>query len=169
VAGNYRTVGRVRFRRLTWLSPRTARLKWSRRWWLRWWCVFRSNLGKPRRWTIHRRPLLGFVRKPSPSPSHDEQDVAHSRVSRLICHLLALGGAVPAGFRSEHGQSPEGTSRIPQKKTPPRPGGPAGFIAWQVWGSGASAKLAQQPKTDLNVPKIFGQRRSLRQLLLFGF
>ena len=119
----------------------------------------RSRL-RHRQGPIHLSPLLGFQRKPGPRPCHVEQNISHSRVGSMFRHLLALGGAVPAFFHSEHGKYPKDPSHF-QKKTPPRPGGPAGFIAWQVWGFGASAKLAYQSKTELNVPKNF-QFYSLR-------
>jgi hypothetical protein len=69
---------------------------------------------------------------------------------------LTIGGAVPAYFGSKHGQSPEGNfGFILQKKTPLWTGGvPAGFQRLAGLGVGASAKLADQPKTDQNVPKI---------------
>jgi hypothetical protein len=145
-------------RYLKWLSPRTARLKWSRRWCLRWCSAFRSNLGKPRRRTIHRRPLLGFERKPSPSPSHVEQDLAHSCIRSTLRHLLTFSGAIPASLGSKHGNPPRGSFPSTPRKGKPRCDTgeePAGFQRLADWGLGASAKLAQQPKTDLNVPKIF--------------
>ena len=138
---------------LNWLSPRTARLKGRRQRWLPWCGILRSSLGKPRGRSIHLRPLLGFKREPRPGPCDVDKNISDSGTRRVFRHHSAFGGSIPAYFRREHGQSRKAPLAFP-KENPPRPGGPAGFIAWQVWGFGVSAKLAYQSKTDLNVPRF---------------
>jgi hypothetical protein len=88
-------------------------------------------------------------------------------MSRRISLILGLGAwsaitrhsaARSLQFSAVTMAVPKGTPRInSQKETPPRPGRNQRGVqcSWQVLGLGASAKLAQQPKTDLNVPKIF--------------
>jgi hypothetical protein len=97
-------------------------------------------------------------------------------MSRRISLILGLGAwsaitrhsaARSLQFSAVTMAVPKGTPRInSQKETPPRPGRNQRGVqcSWQVWGLGASAKLAQQPKTDLNVPKIFSENTQRAQV-----
>ena len=94
-------------------------------------------------------------------------------MSRRISLILGLGAwsAITrhSAARSLHFSAvtmavPEGTLVIPKRKPRRDRGGTSGVsVPWQVWGLGASAKLAQQPKTDLNVPKIFSENTQQRK------
>jgi hypothetical protein len=97
-------------------------------------------------------------------------------MSRRISLILGLGAwsaitrhsaARSLQFSAVTMAVPKGTPRInSQKETPPRPGRNQRGVqcSWQVLGLGASAKLAQQPKTDLNVPKIFSENTQRAQV-----
>jgi hypothetical protein len=150
-----------------WLSLQTARF--SRKGQLPWCSIFPSSFCEPRRRSIHLRPLLGFQREPRPGPCDVDKNISDSGTRRVFRHHSAFSGSVPAYFRSEHGSPGKAPPAFPKENPAANRGVPAGFQRLAGLGVGASAKLANQPKTDLNVPKFLRKLRRGSWISTFTF